>query len=81
MCGCAPSRRLTASVAASGMLNGKPPPNFVHGHTIKATIQDAPNGVLVTKEFSTVTDDCNRANHPTTWSEAEAIDWARNASD
>jgi len=51
-CGCAPSRSLTVSVAASGVLNGKPPPNFVHGHTIKATIQDAPNGMSVTKEFT-----------------------------
>jgi hypothetical protein len=48
--GCAPSRSLTVSVAASGVLNGKPPPNFVHGHTIKATIQDAPNGKLVTRK-------------------------------
>ena len=49
--GCAPSRSLTVSVAASGALNGKPPPNFVHSHTIKATIQDTPNGMLVTMEF------------------------------
>jgi len=51
MRGCAPSRSLTVSVAVSGVLNGKPPPNFVHGHTIKATIQDAPNGMLVTMGF------------------------------
>lgn len=49
--GYVPSRTLTASIAASGVLNGKPPPNFVHGHTIKATIQDAPNGMLVTTDF------------------------------
>jgi hypothetical protein len=49
--GRAPSRSLTVSAAASGVLNGKPPPNFVHGHTIKATIHDAPNGMLVIWEF------------------------------
>lgn len=47
--GRAPSRSLMASVAASGALNGKPPPNFVQGHTIKTTIQDVPNGMLVTR--------------------------------
>lgn len=40
--GCVLSRSLTVLVAASGVLNGKPPPTFV-----KATIQDVPNGVLV----------------------------------
>lgn len=45
ICGRAPSRSLTVSAAASGVLNGKPPPNFVHGQTIKATIQDVPNGM------------------------------------
>lgn len=50
-CGYDPSRSFTVSIAASGVLNGKPPPNFVHGHTIKATIQDGPNGTLVTMEF------------------------------
>jgi hypothetical protein len=46
-----PSWVLIISVAVSGVLNGKPPPNFVHGHTIKATIQDTSNGVLVTREI------------------------------
>lgn len=46
-----PIRNFTVSLAASGVLNGKPPPNFVHGHTIKATIQDLPNGMLVTMVF------------------------------
>jgi len=46
----APSRSLTVSVAGSGASNGKQPPNFAQGHTIKATVQDAPNGKLVTRE-------------------------------
>lgn len=79
-CGYDPSRSFTVSIPASGVLNGKPPPNFVHGHTIKATIQDAPNGMLVTMEFiPVVTELGNRANHPTTWSEAKAIPRSRNA--
>lgn len=49
--GCAPSWSLTVSAVASGVLNGKPPPNFVHGQTIKATIQDVPNGTLVNRKF------------------------------
>jgi len=49
--GRAPSRSLTVSVAASGVSNGKQPPNFAQGHTIKATIQDTPNGEWVTREF------------------------------
>ena len=47
----APSRSLTVSVAASGVSNGKPPPNFTQGHTLKGTVQDVPNGKLVTREF------------------------------
>ena len=73
-CGYDPSRSFTVSIAASGALNGKPPPNFVHGHTIKATIQDVSKGMLVTmKSAPVVIEFDNRADHPTTRSEAKAI--------
>lgn len=51
ICGCVPSWRLIVSVAASGLLDGGPPSSSAYGHTIGATIQDTPNGMLITIEF------------------------------